>query len=217
MSTTQEKLGHKVAIITGACVCVSESSIFWVRLIAVAKFVVCASFIIIACNASPAATPLDEIPSETLSKWRTVDVMRFPPGGSNRSATRVFSVRLPANWEVDGLRTGADSWGGALQGEGIRLSVMGGPFAVSELYEIVGGGPVEVDREKATRHIVTNEEINGIPANLVRPRDGISGFTGAILSMPTGTRQTEKLLLFGQGLSRDEQAVAFAIFRSIKP
>lgn len=195
----------------------TEPSHLRIRMLAVAQFLVGASFIIIGCSASPAATPLDEIPSETLSKWRTVDVMLFPPSGSGGSATRVFSVRLPANWEVDGLGIGADSWGGTLQGEGIRLNVMGGPFAVSELYEIVGGGPVEIDREKATRHIVTNEEINGIPANLVRPRDGISGFTGAILSMPAGTRQTGKLLLFGQGLSRDEQAIAFAIFRSIKP
>ena len=93
---------------------------------------------------------------------------------------------------------------------------------VSELYEIVEGGPAEVDREKATQHIVTNEEINSRPANLVRPRDGISGYTGVILNMLTesrrtdGTLRTEALLLSGQGLSRDEQAVAFAIFRSIK-
>lgn len=107
---------------------------------------------------------------------------------------------------------GADSWGGGLEGEGFTLGVAGGPFAVGELYEIVGGGPSKVDWKLARKHVVTQEENNGIHAILVRPRDGEDGLTGAILSIPGG-----RMIISRQGLSRDDQAIAFEIIRSITP
>ena len=169
--------------------------------------------VVAGCGSSASiTTPLDELPQEAVSTWDTVDVLRFPPPGSSAPARRIFSVRLPPGWTVDDARMGADSWAGAFIGDGVRLSFQGGPFAVSEVYDIVGNGPVESDKEMAAKHVVTQETIGGLPAQLVRPRDKADGFTGMILDMPT-----TKLLVTGKELSGEEQAVAFAIFRSIRP
>jgi len=92
----------------------------------------------------------------------------------------------------------------------VKLSVAGGPFAVGELYEIAGGGPALIDEEEAQRHVVTEVDINGIPAKLVRPRNEEQGVTGVILDMPSG-----KILISGRNLSLEQQSTAFAIIRSI--
>ena len=152
---------------------------------------------------------------QTLSTWQSVDVMLLPPIGSSRPATHIFSVKLPPGWTVDDARVGVDSWSGKFIGEDFTLTFQGGPFAASELYKIAGGGPAEVDRKAVAKHVITEEEINGIPAVLIRPRDDTDGFTGAILSMPS--MPYGKVLLSREGLSLNEQAIAFAIFRSINP
>jgi hypothetical protein len=132
------------------------------------------------------------------------------PDGSRERGGYLFAVKLPPDWEVDGLRIGADSWGGAFQGDSVTLHIQGGAFAVSSLYRVVEGGSIEFEPGLAAQHSVTEEEINGFEATLVRPLPGVDGLTGAILDMPTS-----KIFISGQGLSREEQVVAFAIFRGI--
>ena len=69
-----------------------------------------------------------------------------------------------------------------------------------------------MDRKLARKHVVTQEENNGVSVILVRPRNGNDGLTGAILNMPGGY-----VLISRQGLSLSDQAIAFAIIRSITP
>ena len=145
------------------------------------------------------------------SDWKSVDVTLFQLPWT-RAPERKFSARLPPGWVIDGLRMGADSWGGAFIGPEFTLRIQGGPHAVNILYAIVGSGPLEFDRERAAQHTIAAEHIGGIPAKLVRPRDGVNGTTGIIFSMPG-----EDVIITGKGLSRKQQAVAFAIFRSIRP
>ena len=60
------------------------------------------------------------------------------------------------------------------------------------------------------RHINFGEEINGQRATLVRPRTGQDGLTGLVLDMPD-----RRIVFTAEGLSEDEQMVAFKVFRSI--
>ena len=110
-----------------------------------------------------------------------------------------------------GPRMGADSWGGELVGDGITLSFGGGPFSVSGLYEIVEGGPSAVNPELAAHHVVETVPIVARSTTLVRPRDGNEGRMGVLLDLPMC-----KLGIIAHNLTRDEQAVALAIF-SIQP
>ncbi|MFP6568547.1 MAG: hypothetical protein VB961_14880 [Dehalococcoidia bacterium] len=51
-----------------------------------------------------------------------------------------------------------------------------------------------------------------LPKTLVRPRDAAGSVTGAILDLPFSV-----VLITSRNLNEDQQAVAFAIFRSITP
>lgn len=62
------------------------------------------------------------------------------------------------------------------------------------------------------RHVNFGEEINGQQGTLVRPRTGQDGLTGLVLDLPT-----RRLVFTAEGLSEDEQKVAFKVFRSISP
>ena len=107
---------------------------------------------------------------------------------------------------------GADSWGGKLVGDVVTLSFGGGPFSVSGLYEIVEGGPSAVNPELAAHHVVETVPIAARSTTLVRQRDGIKGCMGVLLDLPVG-----KVWIIALNLTRGEQAVAQAIFQSIRP
>jgi hypothetical protein len=153
---------------------------------------------------------LEAIPLEEISSWNLTRVVRDE--GAERPDVDLFSVRLPNGWSVRHARTGGDSWSAELIGPDFTISFYGGPFAVSELYEIVGGGPALLNAELAGQHIVETRDVSGYEADFVRPRDGVEGTTGMILRLPT-----ETLLFSSANLSRDQQAIAFAIFSTVMP
>ncbi len=175
--------------------------------------------ILAACNSAPAAPPRPPLPplpptfpsAPDPSLSHLDSVMLAPPSGSQRPSAYIFSVDLPSGWTINHPQIGVDSWSGSLVGDGVTLSISGGAFAVSEIYEIVGNGPIEMDREKAARHIITEETIGNLQATLVRPREVDDGLTGLIFKLPTG-----KVTITGRSLSEEEQDVAFEIFRSIR-
>ena len=138
-------------------------------------------------------------------------VLLESPTGSTRPAAYIFSLDLPEGWEINNPRVGADSWSGSLVGDGVTLRISGGPFSVSEIYEIVGGGPVAKDSEKADRHRASEETIGDMQATLVSPRDVGEGLTGLMIQLPTG-----KVFITAQNLSAEQQDVAMNIFRSIR-
>ena len=135
------------------------------------------------------------------------EVLLEPVEGSDEPAQSLFSVQLPSGWEATNPRAGGDSWSGTLSGDGITLSFLGGPYAVSDIYRVMKGGG---DQSMESRHINFGEEINGQHATLVRPRTGQDGLTGLVLDMPG-----RRIVFTAEGLSEDEQKVAFKVFRSI--
>ena len=135
-------------------------------------------------------------------------VMLEPAEGSDEPAQSLFSVELPSGWEVTNPRAGGDSWIGALSGDGITLSFLGGPFAVSDVYRaMAGGGDVQME----SQHVNFGEEINGRQATMVRPRQGNDGLTAMVLDLPG-----RRVVFTAEGLSGEEQKVAFDVFRSVR-
>jgi len=137
------------------------------------------------------------------------DVFLESPEGSEEPSQKLFSVQLPSGWEATYPQAGGDSWSGSLSGDGITLNFLGGPYATSEIYRTLKGGG---DQQMELRHVNFGEEINGQQGTLVRPRTGQDGLTGLVLDLPT-----RRLVFTAEGLSEDEQKVAFKVFRSISP
>lgn len=174
----------------------------------------------IACNTQDSAlrllatpAPLPELPMGTVEEWEPTEVMlrSVRRDGVAQSRT-VFRVRLPQGWEVRHAQVGGDSWGGELIGEDFSLGYSGGPMAASSLYAITGTGPALFDQELADQHVVTEEEDAGVSRSMVRPRNAEGRFTGAIIQLPS-----RKILMNTWELTPDQQAIAFAIIRSITP
>jgi hypothetical protein len=194
--------------------------------------------VVLACSSAPASQPANipptpPLPMETQppqprpTSQRLSPALRTAPDPENAhldsvillphpetsaQPTYLFSVDLPDGWEINNPRTGIDSWGGgSLDSDGITLTLQSGAFAVGELYEITGTGPMEKDDDMAAQHVVTEETIGGMSAILVRPREGVEGVTGAIVKI-----MNDSLLITGENLSRDEQETAFRIIRTIR-
>ena len=134
--------------------------------------------------------------------------MLEPPEGSDEPAQSLFSVELPSGWEVINPRAGGDSWSGAFTGDGTTLNFLGGPFAVSDIYRTMAGGG---DPRMESMHINFSVDVNGRQATLVRPRLGGEGLTAMVLDLPG-----RRLVFTAEGLSEDEQEVAFNIYRSVR-
>ena len=81
-------------------------------------------------------------------------------------------------------------------------------MAVSGLYEIVGNGPALFDQGLADQHIVVEED-DAVTQDTGPPTGRL---TGAIIDLPFSV-----VLITSRNLNEDQQAVAFAIFRSITP
>ena len=60
-------------------------------------------------------------------------------------------------------------------------------------------------------HINFSVDINGQQATLVRPRRDGEGLTAMVLDLPG-----RRLVFTAEGLSEDEQEVAFNIYRSVR-
>jgi hypothetical protein len=157
-----------------------------------------------------------EFSEKDVKKWRTKEVLVLASEDSSTLERRIFSVNLPLDWDIRHARPLPNSWSGQLVGPEFTLDFQGGPNAVSFLDEIIGRGSVQLNDEIAAIHLVAeaenaeNEEVN--ISTVVRPKDGGNGVTGVIVNIE-GTQ----LLIAGRDMSANQQAIAFAIFRSIVP
>ncbi|MDP3062897.1 MAG: hypothetical protein Q8O40_06780, partial [Chloroflexota bacterium] len=121
------------------------------------------------------------------------------PGWESQPA---FALRLPRGWDVNELQ-GIDSYVGEIVGAGVRLVFDYGAYSWTL-------NPAEEDPEH--EYIVAYEEIGGVEAKLVVPKDSPDGFTGVYFRRLGGP----SLVLYGRGLTAEQQETVFAIFRSIR-
>ena len=132
-----------------------------------------------------------------------------PPIGSDAPAEDLFSVALPPEWEVTNPQAGGDSWTGTLSGDGVTITFLGGPYAISDIYRTLSGGGDSVMQSK---HINFGNEVNGHTAKIVQPRNPTEdGVTGMILDLPS-----HRLVFTALGLSREEQDIDIEIFKSVQ-
>ena len=131
------------------------------------------------------------------------------PAGSDAPAEDLFSVALPAEWEVTNPQAGGDSWSGTLSGDGVTITFLGGPFAISDIYRTLPGGG---DSLMQSKHINFGDEVNGHTAKIVQARNHTEdGLTGMILDLPS-----RRVVFTAIGLSREEQEIAIDIFKSVR-
>jgi hypothetical protein len=116
---------------------------------------------------------------------------------------------LPPRWQLRDLQ-GIDSYVGEIIGPYTRLifdyGLYTGPFS-SENYP---------------DHIITEEDIGGLSAQLIRPATGSPGITGVhIIGMDErsglGFPRSIDLRIEGEDLTLEEQEIVFGIFRTIRP
>jgi hypothetical protein len=145
-----------------------------------------------AGNAEEVTVPF--IQPEMTEGWKEVEAPGYPsqPG---------FSLKLPEGWELRELQ-GIDSYVGEIVGGGARLHFDYGAYSWSL-------NPAD---DPEHEYNVTYEEIGGIEAKLVWPKDSSEGFTGVYFSNLGGPR----LSIYGEDLTQEQQGTAFAIFRSIR-
>ena len=162
----------------------------------------------VACGSSDG----DEIvrfSEKDVDSWRTQEISLLDPDDS--PGARIFSVKLPIGWDIRHARPRTESWSGQLVGKDFTLDFQGGPMAMSVLDEIVGRGDAALDEQKAAAHLITEEAADeGIARTLIRPQDGGNGVTGMIMDL-----DDTQLLIAGREMSTDQQAIAFAVFRTI--
>ena len=136
-------------------------------------------------------------------------VVLEPPTGSDASPEDLFSIVLPAAWEVTNPQAGGDSWSGTLSGDGVTITFLGGPFAISDIYRTLPGGG---DSLMESKHINFGDDVNGHTAKIVQPRNHTEdGVTGMILDLSSRT-----VVFTALGLSLEEQEIAIDIYKSIR-
>ena len=152
------------------------------------------------------ATP----PSEALfpdaqpgSDW----TLAVAPGWPNQPG---FSLMLPPGWTLNELQ-GIDSYVGEITGDGVRLMFDYGRY----------GWNLTPEDEPEHEYIVSFEDIGGREAKLLLAVDSPSNSTTATYEAATGVHfggldSNHNLMLEGRGLTREQQRVAIAIFRSIR-
>ena len=112
-----------------------------------------------------------------------------------------FSLRLPPGWELNELQ-GIDSYVGEVVGDGVRLTFDYGGYSWS----------LDPADDPDHSYTVTYEEIGGVEAKVLAPKDSSDGFTGVYFQSLGGP----SLNLVGQDLTPEQQSTAFVIFRSIR-
>ncbi|MCI0438050.1 MAG: hypothetical protein L0177_02840 [Chloroflexi bacterium] len=148
------------------------------------------AFVLVACQETVQPVPPPPIP---MGDWQFVEAPAGPdPPG--------FSLRLPPEWTLRELQ-GIDSYVGEIMGGGVRLGFD------------YGGYSNRLPYENDPRYVVTYQSIGGIPAKLVRPREEAEDLiTGVHFADIDGVLLT----VSGRGLTREQQDIAFAIFRTIR-
>ena len=128
-----------------------------------------------------------------LLDWQEV----LPPGWTSQPG---FTLKLPQSWELRELR-GIDSYVGEIVGDGARLRFDYGFYA---------GNPDPKD-DPEHEYNVAYEQIGRVEAKFIWPKNSSGGFTSVYFLNLGGT----SLGIYGEGLTREQQHTAFAIFRSV--
>ncbi len=132
--------------------------------------------------------------AEPSPDWKVVEA----PGWPSRTG---FSLRLPPGWELNELQ-GPDSYVGEVVGDGVRLTFDYGAHSWR----------LDPGDDPAYRYAVAYESIGGVEAKLLISLDAAGGSTGVYFENVGGPA----LNLVGEGLTREQQRTAIAVFRSIR-
>ena len=164
-----------------------------------------AALLLTACNAAsstPAPSPSFFPDSQPGSDWTRV----VAPGWPDQAG---FSLMLPPGWALN-LLQGIDSYVGELTGDGVRLMFDYGWHSWS----------LNPEDEPEHEYIVSYENIGGREAKLLlaeeTPSNSSAPYGAATGVYFGGLDDRNELNLVGRGLTREQQRVAFAIFRSIR-
>ena len=149
----------------------------------------------------PAETGMDEgLPTEDWTR----------AGALNRDGGEVFSVLLPPGWELT-TGHGVDSLVGEITGDGVTLKFDLGWFS----HQPTPG------RYPPPQHVFLEEIIGGHAATLIlvaeppdEKREDHTALTAVFFDDPITPGNS--LFMAGEGLTREEQEIALAIFRSIR-
>ena len=150
--------------------------------------------------------------------------MSFGGFGLNQSQSGIYidtglgsaaNTVIPANAGIQGIvlneLQGIDSYVGEITGDGVRLMFDYGRY----------GWNLTPEDEPEHEYIVSFEDIGGREAKLLLAVDSPSNSTTATYEAATGVHfggldSNHNLTLEGRGLTREQQRVAVAIFRSIR-
>ncbi len=138
----------------------------------------------------------------------TENALQIPSGWQLESTggKAGFSLYLPPGWQLRQLQ-GIDSHIGEIVGDGVRLNFDLGNYS----------NPLT--QYEAPAHEIILEEIGGKKARLVRSDRGADGVAAVhFVELSPGVIQgfTNRLTIFGQGLTREQQETAYAIFRTVR-
>ena len=148
-------------------------------------------------------TPLNQVPISTIRNWRYIEIEL------EDSNQPIFAAMIPQDAEVIEPRIGGDSWSGSIRYGGTSLS-FGGGLISQRIHGIVGINK----SDDAEQHVISNEIMGGRTATMVRPRDGVKGITGVIIE--DFRPLNRNFAMEGGAPTREEQAIAFAIYRTIR-
>ncbi len=162
----------------------------WVGLVVIGLLVVGLT----ACTASPPPPPEILPDAVTPTEWTRVDL----PGWENQPG---FSISLPPGWRVN-ERQGIDSYVGEVVGDGVRLHFDYGAYSWN----------LDPADDPAREYEQSDEEIGGVEAKVVMPKEGQGGFTGVYFQ----DLDSVQLNLVGEDLTGEQQRTAMAIFRSVR-
>ena len=127
----------------------------------------------------------------------------------NRGGGQVFSIMLPPGWEITTTH-GIDSFVGEIRGEGILLRFDLGWYSQEP----------QPERDPQNEYIVLRETIGGNEAKLVLaadPPEERGEDHRAVTAVYFGhLHERNRLVMAGEGLTREQQETAAAIFRSTR-
>ena len=126
--------------------------------------------------------------SDAAPEWTLVNVAGWDsqPG---------FTLRIPPGWQARQTE-GADSYVGEVVGDGVRL-----------VFDY--GGDPNLANYPERDYTVVHEDIGGFEATLFTSSAGWTGISFPQLNGPS-------LTIYGHDLTREQQLLAFAIFRSVR-
>ena len=133
----------------------------------------------------------------------------IPAIAKNRSGGEVFSVMLPPEWALS-TGQGIDSYVGEIRGDGVLLRFDLGWYSHEP----------NPERDPQHQYVVLHEDIGGHRAKLMLAADppemSRESYNAATAVYFGNLDEHNKFLMAGEGLTREQQETAIAIFRSVR-